>query len=375
MTVLALNAGSSTLKFGLYGDDGGEVVAGAVEWPAEGGDPKAAVARLLGRVREASPGEAVTSIQAVGHRVVHGGAEFAEPVVIDGRVRDAITRFADLAPLHNPAALACVAAVEAALPGVPQVAVFDTALYAALSPRAFLYPVPYEWYTAWGVRRFGFHGISHGYCLRRAAELCGRDARHLRIVSCHLGAGCSATAFRAGTPAATTMGFTPLDGLMMATRPGAIDSGVLTHLVRSGRLTADQLADALEHRAGLLGVSGVSADYRQVEAAAREGNGRAGVALDMFADRVRSAVGGLAVTLGGLDALVFTGGIGEHSAALRAAVCDGLGCLGVRLADDRNRACRPDSDVAESGSGVRVLVVAAQEEAEVARDAARCIGR
>ncbi|MBA4068098.1 MAG: acetate kinase, partial [Isosphaera sp.] len=212
-------------------------------------------------------------------------------------------------------------------------------------------------------------------CLRRAAELTGRDSRRLRVVSCHLGAGCSATAFRDGAPRATTMGYTPLDGLMMGTRSGALDPGIGTHLLRAGRLTAEQFADAVEHRSGLLGVSGVSADYRRVEAAARGGHERARLALNLFIDRVRSAVGGLAVTLGGLDALVFTGGIGEHSADLRAAVCEGLGCLGVRLDAATNRAGEPDRDVAAADSPARVLVVRAREEQEIAREARSALRR
>ncbi|QEL16737.1 acetate/propionate family kinase [Limnoglobus roseus] len=313
------------------------------------------------------PLKACWPIRAVRHQIVHGGAEFSRPTVIDDHVRTAIGDLAGLAPLHNPAALECVDAAARALPDVPQVAVFDTALYAALPPRAFLYPVPYRWYADWGVRRYGFHGVSHGYGLRQASEMCHRDPGKLRVVTCHLGSGSSATAFRDGRPVQTTMGFTPMDGLMMGTRPGALDPGIILHLLKTRRLAVEQLDEVLEHQSGMLGVSGRSADYRTVEAAATDGHRWSKVILEMFADRVRSAIGGLAVTLGGIDALVFTGGVGEHSANLRAAVCEGLECLGVRIDPGRNQPCHPDADISVSTAAVRVLVVAAREEAEFAR--------
>ncbi len=396
MSILVLNAGSSSLKFGLFDAEAGRALAsGGIDWA--GGDRQHAqltlcvepdrplratvsapddqtAARLaIGRLEEAAAGRAepLAAIEVVGHRVVHGGAEFAGSVRIDARVKAGIARLAELAPLHNPPALEAIRAAEAALPGAVQVAVFDTAFYARLPPRAYVYPVPYQWCVDWGVRRFGFHGISHQYCTRRAAELLGRDLSDLRIVSCHLGGGCSAAAVQGGVPVATTMGFTTLEGLMMGTRTGSIDPGILLHLQRSRGLTVDQIDDALHHRSGLLGLSGVSSDLAEIEEAMRKGNQQAKLAFDVFADRVRSAVGSLAVTMGGVDAIIFTDRIGEGSPALRSAVCGGLECLGLRLDPARNAACQADADLASAESPARILVIHTREELMIAREARR----
>ena len=270
----------------------------------------------------ALPGTPGHNIAAVGHRVVHGGAVFHSSVRIDAGVKKSLAELSELAPLHNPPALAAMEAAEAALPGVPQVAVFDTAFFARLPPQAFVYPLPYEWYTDWGIRRFGFHGISHAYCATRTAEMLGRDPASLRIITCHLGNGCSATAIRGGNAIATTMGFTPLEGLMMGTRSGSVDPGILVHVLSHKGVSPEKLDHILNHGSGLLGVSGVSSDLREVTKAADAGHERARLALAIFADRVRQTIA-LAVTLGGVDALVFTAGIGEHSVSLRAAACEG----------------------------------------------------
>jgi acetate kinase len=247
-----------------------------------------------------------------------------------------------LAPLHNPAGLEGIKAAEAALPGVPQVAVFDTAFHATLPAEAYVYPVPYRWYTDWGLRRFGFHGLSHAYCSGRAAQMLNRPLQGLRVVVCHLGNGCSVSAVRDGVCVDTSMGFTPLDGLMMGTRSGSVDPGLLLHVLRQHGVTAEQLDHALNQESGLLGVSGVGSDMRQVLEAARGGNARAGLALDIYAHRLRQTIGAMAVTLGGIDALVFTAGVGEHSVEIRSAACSGLGCLGLELDADANANCRPD---------------------------------
>jgi len=305
--------------------------------------------------------------------VVHGGTEFPSAVQIDERVKATIARLAELAPLHNPPALEAINAAEAALPGVPQVAVFDTAFFARLPPRAYIFPLPYEWYEKWGVRRFGFHGISNAYCAARVAEMLGRSQLGLRIVTCHLGGGCSATAVRDGLPVVTTTGFTPLAGLMMGTRVGSVDPGILIHLQRRYGLTVDEIDHAMNYRSGLLGVSGVSPDMAQVEAAAGHGNERARLAFDIFADNVRSIIGALTVTMGGIDALVFTDRVGEGSSAVRAAVCEGLECVGPRLDAQRNAACRPDADVATAGSPARILVIHTREELMIAREVRRTL--
>jgi acetate kinase len=390
MNVLVLNAGSSSLKFSLFAGGQDEPGAsGQIDWKAAGQpagvqfqvvgrpvqreeatvrDYAGAVRHVVQLLREAGP-----AVAAVGHRVVHGGATFITSVPIDAAVKEALGRLVELAPLHNPPALEAIAAAEAALPGVPQVAVFDTAFHATLPPEAYLYPVPYAWYEDWGIRRFGFHGISVAYCTGRAAELLGRDAAGLRLVICHLGNGCSATAVRGGASVATTMGFTPLEGLMMGTRAGSVDPGAVLYVQRAHGLSAGQVEDALNHHSGLLGVSGIASDFREVQAAARQGNERARLALAIYAGRVRAAVGALAATLGGVDALVFTAGVGENAADLRAAAAAGLECLGLHLDPGRNARCRPDADVAAADSPGRILVIHTREDLLIAREARRVL--
>ncbi len=402
MSILVFNAGSSSLKFGLFTNDPAcaWLASGALDWA--GGDrhrtlltlrtaeimpassrtvevpeDRAAVRCAIQALAEAQPdgSRSVADIQVVAHRVVHGGAEFPESVLIDDTVRKGIARWSELAPLHNPPALAVIAAAEAALPHARQVAVFDSAFFAHLPPRAHVFPLPYHWYSEWGVRRFGFHGISHRYCAARAAEVLGRDPAELRIINCHLGGGCSAAAIHNNIAVASTMGFTPLDGLMMGTRPGSLDPGILPHVVRRHGLTADDLDAALNNGSGLLGVSGVSSDFAEIERAAEQGNSRACLAVDMFADRARATVGALAVGMGGVDVLSFTDRVGENSPALRAKVCQGLECLGLRLDPLRNAANRPDSDLSPADSPARILVIHTQEELMIAREAQKLIIR
>ena len=364
VTVLVLNAGSSTLKYGLF-EGGAEQPA--VSGTIEGTDFRASVARALDA---AGAGK----IEAVGHRVVHGGTAFRRSTLIDETVRAALDRLSELAPLHNPPALEGIAAAAEALSRVPQVAVFDTAFYADLPPRAYVYAVPYAWMTDWGIRRFGFHGINHAWCVERAAELLAARAGARRFVTCHLGNGASATASRGGVAVATTMGYTPMEGLMMGTRSGSIDPGIMLAVQRERGLSAGELDEILNHGSGLLGVSGVSSDFREVDTAARSGDARARLALEIYADRVRSAIGALAVTLGGLDALVFTAGIGENAAGLRASACAGLDCLGLRLDPSANAACRPDADVSAKDSAAPILVLRAREELAIARETRRVLG-
>ncbi len=393
-----INAGSSSLKFGLFDAEARDALAtGLIDWTA---DPKkaelvirprdaaevrsredvahhrAAVVHAVNRLAAMNFGAhaAPSAITLVGHRVVHGGLRFRDSVRIDRNVKAGIAELAELAPLHNPPALEAIEAAEQALPSATHVAVFDTAFFADLPPRAFVYPLPYAWYTDWGVRRFGFHGISHAYCAGRAAEQLGRTDGAGRVIICHLGNGCSATAVRGGKAVATTMGFTPLEGLMMGTRAGSVDPGILVYVQRRRGLTADRVDQALNQESGLRGVSGVSSDYRQVEAAAQAGQEQARLALEIYADRVRATVGALAVGLGGVDALVFTAGVGEHSTSLRAAACQGLECLGLRLDPQRNAACRPDMDIATPESSGRILVVQTREELMIAREARRVGG-
>jgi acetate kinase len=259
------------------------------------------------------------------------------------------------------------------LPGVPQVAVFDTTFHATLLPEARTYAVPEKWTREWGIRRFGFHGLSHAYCSRRAAEMLGRSTDDLRLVICHLGSGCSDSAVRGGRCVATTMGFTPLDGLMMATRSGSIDPSIVLHVEQHRGLTPAQVERALNNESGLLGVSGISGDMRQVLAAARAGHQQAQLAVAIYTRRVRHSIGGLTVTMGGVDALVFTAGVGEHASKVRQEICAGLECLGLELDTAANSTCRPDADVARHGSPGRILVITTREDLTMLQEVVRVL--
>jgi acetate kinase len=310
----------------------------------------------------AGPGE----IDVVGHRVVHGGAEYDRPVRVTADVKAAIARLSAFAPLHNRAELDEIEVVERVLGEVLQVVVFDTAFHRRLPLPAAVFPGPYEWLDQ-GIRRYGFHGINHEYCAERAAQLLGRDLASLRLVTCHLGNGCSLAAVRDGRSIDTTMGFTPLDGLMMGTRSGSVDPGILTYLLRQGGVTGQQLDSLLNTKSGLLGVSGMSADMRQILAARREGHARATLVFDVYVHRLRSCIGAMVGVLGGVDALVFTAGVGEHAAEVRAAACDAFGFLGLKLDHEQNAQSPAERDIARPDSTVRVLIVPAEEEWAIAR--------
>ncbi|HSQ64498.1 MAG TPA: acetate/propionate family kinase [Polyangiaceae bacterium] len=391
MRVLLLNAGSSSLKCTLVESAHAAIIARAsADWAGPvtryersgpGAERVSEQVSLRGHadaVRYAladlgvAPEARSERPAAVGHRIVHGG-EFSASVRITPAVRSRISALAELAPLHNPPGLDVLGAAEALLPGIPHVAVFDTAFHATLPPAARTYALPDEWTRDWGIRRYGFHGINHSYCAGRAAEMLARDAKDLRLVICHLGHGCSATAVLHGRSVDTTMGFTPLDGLMMATRSGSVDPGILTHVQLQHGLGAKEVEEALNHRSGLLGVSGISGDMREVLAAGRSGNEQARLAVDVYAHRVRQAIGALAVTLGGVDALVFTGGVGENSDEVRAATCRGLECLGLELDEDANARCRPDADVTLRGARARILMIAAREDLAMLAEVVRVI--
>lgn len=425
MSILVVNAGSSSVKFALFRFDTLEPEArGQLDWtvghaategrplalsrrrgiapneppvqtrehdnplglaaltlqPAEGEvirrqldvpNYHAAVVAALRVFDEVGLTSAEQPVRVVGHRLIHGGEAIRRPVRIDRDVKRLIQQYTHLAPLHVPVGLETIAATEEAFPHAPQVGLFDTAFFAHIPPAAYLYPVPYDWYEKWGIRRYGFHGTSHAYCTERAAELLGRPAAKLRLVICHLGQGSSATAVDGGVAVTNTMGFTPLEGFMMGTRSGTVDPGILLYVMREKGMSVEQLDETLHKRSGLLGISGLSADFREVEAAAAGGHARARLALDVFAYRVKTMIGALVAVLGGLDALVFTGGIGENSCRLRAEVCAGLGCLGVAIDPDRNATCRPDADLATPHSPARVLVIHTREDYMIAREAKR----
>jgi acetate kinase len=313
-------------------------------------------------------------LDAAAHRVVHGGEAFQEPAVIDAAVRASIAELEPLAPLHNAPALRAIDEAMERLPGVPHVAVFDTLFHATMPPAARTYAVPRTWREDWGVRRYGFHGLSVAWAAERAAALLGRPAGELRLVVCHLGGGCSVTAVAEGRSCDTTMGFSPLEGVPMATRSGSVDPAIVAYLVREHGLDAAAVDRALTEESGLLALGG-SADMRELEAAARAGSEEAGLALDVFCHRVAGAAGAMAVAAGGLDAIVFTGGIGEGSAAVREGVAHRLGVLGVELDTARNAAATDDADVATVASRARALVVAAREELVAARAARSALRR
>ncbi len=360
MRILVLNAGSQTTKASLVVDG---VALGRAAGPTS--EDPSRLDGLLGGLGEALRPD------AVAHRVVHGGTRFTDPVLVDDGVADALAGLVDLAPLHQPPALRVLAAARDRFPDVPHVCCFDTAFHATLPEEEWRYPVPWAWGADWGVRRFGFHGLSVAWSVRRAAELLGRRVGDLALVIAHLGGGCSVTAVEAGRSVRTSMGFTPLEGLMMTTRSGSIDPGVMLRLLADGRLTADAMSDALEHGSGLLGVSGVSPDLREVQTAADAGDQRALLAVEMFVARAAAAIGAAAVALPRLDALVFTGGIGEHAAGVRAAIAGRLSALGVAAIPDD----APDGDgpLGAPGDGPAVLRVEAREDLIMALEAQRLL--
>lgn len=309
----------------------------------------------------------LNEIDIVGHRVVHGGQDYHQSTLISPDVKEAIARLSVFAPIHNPINLEGIEIVEKILPNVPQIAVFDTAFHAQLAPAAFVYPGPYEWLEN-GIRRYGFHGISHQYCARRAAEILNRDLTSLRLITCHLGNGCSLAAIRGDVSVDTTMGFTPVEGLMMGSRSGSIDPGIIIHLLKQSDLTSEKLDNMLNRNSGLKGISGVSGDMRQIVEAIDRGNERAQLALDIYIHRLRAGIGAMLASLGGLDALIFAAGVGENSPFVRSAACEAFGFMGLKLDGDKNQQSQGDGDIAAADSAVRVLVIHTQEDWEIARE-------
>jgi acetate kinase len=352
MRVLVVNAGSSSLKLSMLHDDrlidSTSVPAGADGWAPE------ELARFCDGIE----------VDAVGHRVVHGGEMYDAPVLVDAAVRRTLEDLTGLAPLHQPKSLAGMDAVTELLPGVPAVASFDTAFHATMPAAATTYALPRDWRERWGLRRFGFHGLSHAYASRRVAELIG--STKLKVVICHLGAGASLCAVRNGASVDTTMGFTPLEGLVMATRSGSVDPGLLLWLLERTDLSESELAEALEHRSGLLGLSGTG-DMAELVQRAATGDDVASLALDVYAHRVGTGIGAMAASMAGIDALVFTGGVGERSATVREQVCAGLDFLGVDIDRDRRAPGSADAEIGLTDARVRTFVIAAREDLEVAR--------
>lgn len=363
--LLVLNAGSSSLKMGLFELPSlSQISEEGITWGTGGDDSEVsdhqdALQHLLAKI-------VVKEVVAVGHRVVHGGNRFTGPALIDETVKAAIQEVARLAPLHNGAALKVIVATEKLLPGVTQVAAFDTAFHSTLAPAAYLYPVPRQWYEEWGVRRYGFHGLSYTYCSEMAATLLKKPLEKLKLVICHLGSGCSLAAIDGGRSVATTMGLTPLEGLMMGTRSGTIDPGAVLYLQTQGYLATSELDHALNYESGLKAIGG-SNDFRQIVAGRTRGDEQATLAFEMFSNRVSQGIAVMAVALGRVDGLIFAGGIGEHSPELRADVARQLGILGIVVDETKNQNLRQEGPIHSETSKTPILVIHTREDVVVAR--------
>lgn len=349
MRLLIVNAGSSSLKLSLLDADDRTLAQRELPWPRGAPLPAGALHGL-------------PDADAVAHRVVHGGDAYRSAAWIDADVRAGVEALAELAPLHQPRALAAIDAARRDLPDLPAAACFDTGFHASLPPAAATYALP----RPWRKRRFGFHGLSHAYAVRRAAELLGADPAGLRVVSCHLGAGASLAAVDGGRSVDTTMGFTPVEGLVMATRSGSVDPGLLLWLIEHEGVTPAELADGLEHQSGLVALAGTG-DMREILTRAEAGDGDATTALDVYVHRLRAGVAAMAAAMNGLDVLVFTGGVGEHAAPVRVAAAAGLSFLGVALDERSNAAATADADVGRPGAATHAVVVSAREDLEMAR--------
>lgn len=391
MKILVLNCGSSSLKYQLIDGDTEAVLAkglcerigiegsriehkpvGKDEFVCEEfmEDHTVAVKMVIDALLDPEHGvvKSVKEIGAVGHRVVHGGEYFASSVIITEEVKEAIRKCCELAPLHNPANLIGIDACEKIMPGVPQVGVFDTAFHQTMPERAYLYALPYEYYEKYKIRRYGFHGTSHKFVAQECAKMMNRPIEESKIITCHLGNGGSICAVRNGKSIDTSMGFTPLEGLVMGTRSGDVDAAVITYLMQKENLTPSEMDTILNKKSGVLGISGVSSDFRDVQSAGSEGNDRANTALDIFAYKVAKYIGEYAAAMNGVDAIVFTAGLGENSGVIRRAICDYLGFLGVHI-DSYNNSLRGKAmEISAPDSRIRVYVIPTNEELMIARD-------
>ncbi len=401
MKVLVLNSGSSSLKYQLIDSDSEEVLAKGIaeriglpdggrikhqsfdndkiEKKEDMPDHDAAIDFVFALLADHEHGavKSIKEISAVGHRVVHGGERFVQPTLVDDSVVCEVERLSDLSPLHNPANARGIRACMRLMPGVPQVAVFDTAFHATMPDYAYTYALPYEYYLQYGLRRYGFHGTSHRYVSDKAIKMLeklGHEAAKTKIITCHLGNGSSMAAVVGGKVVDTSMGVTPAEGLVMGTRAGDLDPSILPYLAKKLGLSPEELDDLINKKSGFLGLSGVSADMRDVKAAAADGNKRAQLALAIFWYRIRKYVGSYAAAMNGLDALVFTGGIGENSILTRQYVCDNLAVLGIELDHDKNNNLRGPVDLSTPESRVRVLLIPTNEEVVIARETVQVVG-
>ncbi|MDR3589649.1 MAG: acetate kinase [Negativicutes bacterium] len=391
MKVLVVNCGSSSIKYQLVNMTDESVLAkglveriglqGSVLTHQPAGKDKVVltadisnhsigIKMVLAALTDAKHGVIATmnEIGAIGHRVVHGGEKFADSVLITPAVMDALEECIEMAPLHNPPNILGINACAELMPGTPQVGVFDTAFHQTMPKYAFLYGLPYEAYEKYGVRRYGFHGTSHKFVSQRAAEMMGQQVTNLRIITCHLGNGASITAIKHGKSVDTSMGFTPLEGLVMGTRCGEIDPAIIPYLMKKEGMSPDQMDNYLNKKSGVLGISGVSSDFRDIEQAAQDGNERAGLALDVFAHKVRKYIGSYVAAMGGVDAIVFTAGLGENSVSMRDQVCQGLEYLGTRIDPVKNNVRGKAQEISVDGAKVKIFVIPTNEELVIARD-------
>lgn len=401
MKILVLNSGSSSLKYQLIDTDTEEVLAkglaerigladgggkikhetaanGKTEIEVDMPDHEVAMDRVFALLTDPELGavKSTDEISAVGHRVVHGGEKFSHPVIVDEAVLEEIDKMSVLAPLHNPPNLKGITACMRLMPGVPQVAVFDTAFHATMPDYAYTYALPYKYYTDYGVRRYGFHGTSHRYVTGQALDMLeksGVDRAKSKIITCHLGNGCSMTAVVGGKVIDTSMGMTPAEGLVMGTRSGDLDPAILLYLARELGASPNDIDDLINKKSGLLGVSGVSSDMRDVETAAEQGNKRSELALSIFCYRIKKYIGAYVAAMGGLDAVVFTGGIGENDNTVRARVCKGMEYLGLELDQEKNNNLRGPADISKPSSRAKILLVPTNEELMIARETAQVV--
>ena len=386
MKILVINAGSSSLKYQLIDMDTNDVMAKGLcerigidgilnhsvngekfKYEIEMKDHADAIKAVIDALLNGVISD-MSEISAVGHRVVHAGEKFSGSVMVSDAVKAALEECVELAPLHNPANLTGIAACEKAMPGVPQVAVFDTAFHQTMPAESYLYPIPYEYYEKYRIRRYGFHGTSHKYVSSRAAAMLGKDIKDLKIVTCHLGNGSSITAVDGGKSVDTTMGFTPLAGLLMGTRCGDIDPAIVTFLMEKEGLTASEIDAVMNKKSGILGLSGVSSDFRDVEASAKEGNKVAQIGLDMFDYQVKKYIGAYAAAMGGIDAIVFTAGVGENNKVMRSNVANGLKFMGVEIDEEKNAVRGEEIDISTPSAKVRTLVIPTNEELAIAME-------
>ena len=389
MKILVINAGSSSLKYQLIDMENDSLLAkglcerigidGRLTHKPQNGKPvyeadvpfpthKEAIEAVLEKLTSKEYGvvETMAEIGAVGHRVLHGGIEFTESCVVDDACEAAIKKCFPLGPLHNPANLMGIKACQAAMPGVPQVAVFDTSFGMSMTPEAYIYAIPYEYYENDSIRRYGFHGTSHRFVSARACEIMGKKGT--RVINCHLGNGSSVSASIDGKCVDTSMGLTPLEGLPMGTRSGNLDPAILQFIMNKYGYTADEMLNILNKKSGVLGISGVGSDFRDLEKAAKEGNERAQLALDKFAYEVRKYIGSYAAAMGGVDIITFTAGVGENGPDMRESICEGLGFLGVHVDHEKNQVRGKETDISAADSTVKVYVIPTNEELMIARD-------